>query len=431
MSPTTVLGAGLHAAVDELLHTTDQMLEKLYPGDKGVRQPVHTVYVPADTWDPALAADWGSKALQVVEDHGGMQQLAERVILHAGGTVGEGLAGDAAGLAAAVTAKLQTEPIEDLRLDFEDGFGLRDDVEEDAWAVQAAQQVARALADGVAPTWIGIRFRCLEVDSRRRGLRTLDLFLTALHEAAGDLPEGLVLTLPKVTSADQVRAMVLAARAVEEGLDLPRGRIGFEVQVETPQLILGPDGTVPLAAAVHAGEGRVTSLHYGTYDYSASLGIAAAHQSMDHPAADFAKQQMLLAAAETGVHVSDGSTNILPVGDVERVFAAWDLHSRLVRRHLQRGIYQGWDLHPHQLPTRFLATFLFYREGFDAAAARLRNYVSGESGAVLDEPATAKALAGYLQRGLACGAVTEDDVATATGVDAAGLANLARTGRAA
>ncbi|GAA1183103.1 DUF6986 family protein [Nesterenkonia xinjiangensis] len=428
MSRHPVFGAELHRAVDELLQDADQALERLYPGDRGVRQPVHTVYVPADAWTPALSADWGSQALDAVEAHGGMEQLAQRVIQQAGGTVGIGLAGDVAGLAGVVTAKLRHEPIEDLRLDFEDGFGLRDDAEEDAWAVQSAHQVARALTDGVAPAWIGIRFRCLEADSRRRGLRTLDLFLTELH-AAGGLPEGLVLTLPKVTSADQVRAMVLAAGALEEGLGLPPGRIGFEVQVETPQLILGADGTVPLAAAVHAGEGRVTSLHYGTYDYSASLGIAAAHQSMDHPVADFAKQQMLLAAAETGVHVSDGSTNILPVGEAESVFAAWDLHSRLVRRHLQRGIYQGWDLHPHQLPTRFLATFLFYREGFEAAARRIRDYVAGESGAVLDEPATAKALAGYLQRGLTCGAVTPDDVVAATGLDAVGLASLARTGR--
>ncbi|MDS2172359.1 aldolase/citrate lyase family protein [Nesterenkonia sp. CL21] len=429
MSRGPVLGEELLGRVDALLADTDQMLENLYPGDRGRRQPVHTVYIPADTWAPGLLADWGARALAAVEAHGGMEQLAERVIRLSGAEPRDGLAGDVAGLARAVTEKLRQDPIEDLRLDFEDGFGLRDDAEEDHWAQEAARRVARGLDENVAPGWIGIRFRCLEAATRRRGLRTLDLFLTELHDAVGGLPDGLVLTLPKVTTADQVRAMVLAVEELERQLGIDAGRIGFEIQVETPQLILGPDGTVPLAGAVHAGQGRVTSLHYGTYDYSASLGIAAAHQSMDHPAADFAKQQMLLAAAETGVHVSDGSTNILPLGDPESVVAAWDLHARLVRRHLQRGIYQGWDLHPHQLPTRFLATFLFYREGFADAADRVRTYVGGESGAVLDEPATAKALAGYLQRGLTCGAVTEDDVVAATGLDAAGLRHLARTGR--
>lgn len=429
MSRGPVLDEGVFTRIDGLLRDTDRMLESLYPGSGGQRQPVHTVYIPADTWTPDLTKDWGARALQAVEEHGGMESLADRVMRRSGAEPGEGFAGEVAGLAEAVTAKLQQDPIEDIRLDFEDGFGLREDSEEDHWAQEAARRVAAGLEDGGVPAWIGIRFRCLEEDSRRRGLDTLALFLAELHAAAGRVPEGLVLTLPKVTTADQVRAMVLALEVLEHQLGLTAGQLGFEIQVETPQLILGPDGTVPLAGAVQAGRGRVTSLHYGTYDYSASLGIAAAHQSMDHPAADFAKQQMLLAAAETGVHVSDGSTNILPLGDRENVLSAWDLHARLVRRHLQRGIYQGWDLHPHQLPTRFLTTFQFYREGFAEAARRVHTYVSGDTGAVLDEPATAKALAGYLQRGLACGAVTESDVGAATGLEASSLGQLARTGR--
>src|SRR3954452_7564450 len=99
---------------------------------------------------------------------------------------------------------------------------------------------------------------------------------------------------------------------------------------------------------VSAAEGRCTGLHYGTYDYSAALGISAAHQSMEHPAADHAKAVMQVAAAGTGVRLSDGSTNILPVGDRTAVHAAWRLHARLVRRSLERGFYQGWDLHPAQ-----------------------------------------------------------------------------------
>ena len=102
---------------------------------------------------------------------------------------------------------------------------------------------------------------------------------------------------------------------------------------------------------VHAAAGRCTALHYGTYDYSAFCGIAAEYQSMAHPVADHAKLVMQAAAAGTGVRLSDGSTNILPVGDADAVRAGWRLHLRLVRRSLERGYYQGWDLHPAQLPT--------------------------------------------------------------------------------
>jgi hypothetical protein len=176
---------------------------------------------------------------------------------------------------------------------------------------------------------------------------------------------------------------------------------------------------------VHAAGGRCTGLHFGTYDYSASCGISAAYQSMEHPAADHAKAVMQVAAAGTGVFLSDGSTNVLPVGDRASVHAAWRLHARLVRRSLERGYYQGWDLHPAQLPSRFLATYAFYRGGLATATARLKAYVGGGDSGYLDEPATAKALAGFVLRGLDCGAVDDAEVASLTGVDQAALARLA------
>lgn len=433
-----VLGSAVMNGIERTLEATDRLLRTHYPGERDVRQAVHTVYAPAHSWGDDSLAQWSQSALAAVEGHGGMCQLAEAVIRDqrhepfgpAPNRSAQEISEEAEALAAAVTHKLSTEPIEDLRLDFEDGFGERDDADEDHWAVEAARIIAGALQRGDAPPFFGIRFKSLEAPVRRRGLRTLDLFLGHLLEAVGTVPDGLVLTLPKVSTADQVRAMVAVAEALERGYGLTEGTIGFEVQVETPQLVLGPDGLSTVAESVHAGEGRITSLHYGTYDYSASLGIAAAYQAMDHPAADFAKNQMLLAVAGTGVHISDGSTNILPVGDPDEVKAAWLLHARLVKRHLTRGIYQGWDMHPHQLPTRFLATFHFFREGFASAAARLRAYVYRDQSGVLDEPATAKALAGYLRRGLNCGALTEHQVREATGLEASNLRSLARTGTA-
>lgn len=402
--------------LDAMLAGADAELAARFPGDRGGRQPVHTVYVPADRYTGRTVAEWGAEARDVLARHAGtVVELAEALDMRPS---------VAAEVYERVRAKLAAEPIEDLRIDFEDGYGTRPERQEDDAAVTAASALAESVRDGSAPPFHGIRFKSLEAPSRARGLRTLDLFVGELARAGG-LTEGFVVTLPKVTSVEQVAAMVVACGRLEEAHALPPGTLRFEIQVETPQSILGPDGTVLLARMVHAASGRCTGLHYGTYDYSASCGIAAAYQSMDHPAADHAKAVMQVAAAGTGVFVSDGSTNVLPVGDQEAVRAAWRLHVRLVRRSLQRGIYQGWDMHPAQLPTRFVATYAFYREGLASAAARLRAYVSGADSGYLDEPATAAALAGFVLRGAQCGAVDETEVDKLVGVDLEGLAGLA------
>ncbi len=383
----------LGAELDRRLGAADAALAADYPGDRGVRQPVHTVYVPADRYDDRTVADWGAQARTALAGH----DLAA-------------VLGVPAEVYDRMSAKLEREPIEDLRIDFEDGYGDRPDAEEDAAAVAAAR-VARQTP------YYGLRVKSLEAPTRRRAIRTLDLFVRE-----GGVGEGFVVTLPKVTSVEQVEAFRYVLETLEETYRLPE--LKFEIQVETPQAILGADGTALIARMLKAGGSRVTGLHYGTYDYSASLGVAAAYQSMEHPVADHAKDVMQLAAAGTGVFVSDGSTNVLPVGDGAQ--AAWELHFRLVRRSLARGIYQGWDMHPAQLPTRFLATYLFYREGFDQAAARLRAYLGhGESG-YLDEPATATALAAFVLRGLDCGAIDATEIDQLIGVDLGELAKLAR-----
>jgi hypothetical protein len=176
---------------------------------------------------------------------------------------------------------------------------------------------------------------------------------------------------------------------------------------------------------VHIAGPRLTGLHYGTYDYSAALGIAAAYQSSDHPAADFAKQCMQVAVAGTGAHAVDGSTNVLPVGPTEHVHQAWQLHARLVRRALVRGFYQGWDLHPAQLVTRYTATYAFFRSALPTAIGRLAAYLDRTEAGVLDEPATARALASVVLRGLDCGAVDDQEVLDAGGPERTDLDRLA------
>ena len=363
-----------YAGLDDRLAAHDRFLAERYPGERPGRHPVHTVYIPADRI--AGFRQWGARALAALD---GCPPLPFP-----------------AALADRVRAKLATEPIEDLRVDFEDGYGVRDDDQEDA-AVKAAVAV---LAEGPRPPFLGIRIKSLEAPTRHRAVRTLDLFLSLYAEP-------FVVTLPKVSGPDQVTAMVALCERLEQEYGLAAGALTFEIQIELPVAVLGADGTATVARLITAAHGRCTGLHYGTYDYSAAAGVAAAYQSMDHPVADYAKAVIQAAAAGTGVRLSDGSTNILPVGSDVAVQSAWALHQRLVRRSLERGFYQGWDLHPAQLPTRFAATYAFFADGADAAAIRLRRYLDRQSGGILDEPATARALAGFLLRGLDCGALDD------------------------
>ncbi|MEU5103677.1 aldolase/citrate lyase family protein [Streptomyces sp. NPDC021354] len=418
----TSLPGAVRDGIAASLAGVDAELARRYPGDPGTRQPVHTVYVPADLFTAGTVRDWGAQALAALDEHAPDPAALAAVL---------GIQDDLAEpVYERMRAKLTREPIEDLRIDFEDGYGPRPDAEEDAAAARAASLVAAAVADGTAPPYIGIRMKCMEAAVRDRGIRTLDIFLTGLMNAGG-LPGGLVLTLPKVTYAEQITAMVRLCEEFERAHGPAAGRIGFEIQIETTQAILGPDGRATVARMIDAADGRATGLHYGTFDYSASCGVSAAHQSMDHPVADHAKAVMQVAAAGTGVRLSDGSTNVLPVGSADQVHEAWRLHHRLVRRSLARAYYQGWDMHPGHLPTRYAAVYAFYREGLPQAAARLAAYVNragGAGGAIADEPATAKALSGYLLRGLDCGAVDADEVERLTGLSRATLGTL--SGRA-
>lgn len=412
---TTSLAGAVTEDIASSLAAVDAELARRYPGDPGTRQPVHTVYVPADAFTAGTIRDWGDQALAALDRH-----APDAAALAAVLGLPDGLA---APVYDRVRAKLEREPVEDLRIDFEDGYGPRPDAEEDAAAARAARLVAEAYRTGTAAPYMGIRMKCMEAAVRDRGIRTLDIFLTGLMEAGG-LPGGLVLTLPKVTYPEQVAAMVRLCEEFEKARGLATGRIGFEIQIETTQSILGPDGRATVARMIEAADGRATSLHYGTFDYSASCGVSAAYQSMDHPAADHAKAVMQVAAAGTGVRLSDGSTNVLPVGGTEQVHDAWRLHHGLVRRSLARAYYQGWDMHPGHLPTRYAAVYTFYREGLEQAAARLAAYVGRTGGDVMDEPATAKALSGYLLRGLDCGAVDPEETERLTGLARPALEQL-------
>jgi citrate lyase beta subunit len=334
-----------------------------------------------------------------------------------------------------VRDKLRREAVEDFRIDFEDGYGNRADEEEDGHAAAAAQQVALAANAGTLPPFLGIRIKPLTRDLAARSLRTLDVFLTELLAGTnGVLPDNFVVTLPKIQSKTDIDTIVDVFGVLEDRLELEPGSLRLEIMVETTQTIFDPQGRSILPRLHRAAAGRMVSAHFGTYDYTANCDITAAHQKMRHPACDFAKHMMKVAFAGTGVMLSDGATNIMPVAphkgkdlteDQKRdnrnaVFAAWRLHADDVRHSLVNGFYQGWDLHPAQLVPRYGAVYAFFLDGLAPASERLRNFVDKAAqatlvGDVFDDAATGQGLLNYFLRGIACGAVTESE-ALATGL---------------
>ena len=395
---------------DATLAHADNLLSTKYRGDFGGRQPIHTCYVPADKLTAATPAQWGAIAMQTMDEH---TPTAKALATAVGADVG-----GIEEIFDRIKAKIKTGPIEDLRIDFEDGYGRRGDAAEE-------KDLSAALVafTEIKTPFIGIRMKALEAVTRDRGLKTLDQFIAGIL-SHGKYPENFIITLPKVTFPEQVDVMVAALEVIEKAHGLTAGTIRFEIQIETTQAIMDQNGSVTAAQYIDRAKGRLSAFHYGTYDYSAAAGISSAYQALDHPAADYAKNVLQVATAGTTVRISDGSTNILPIGTTADVHAAMHNHYRLVRRSLERGIYQGWDLHGSQLPTRIAANWIFYRDGLASASLRLRNYLNSAASGTMDEPATALTLARYFLRGLDCGAIESSEVETLTKLDEAGLRDI-------
>jgi hypothetical protein len=163
---------------------------------------------------------------------------------------------------------------------------------------------------------------------------------------------------------------------------------------------------------------------------------------MRHQACDFARHMMQVGLAQTGILLSDGATNVMPVpphraaagaaltvaqrrDNAQAVHHAWKLHFDDIRHSLVNGFYQGWDLHPAQLPSRYAAVYTFFLEARIAATARLRNFVDKAAratlvGDVFDDAATGQGLLNFFVRGLSSGALTLEE-AQETGLTEAEL----------
>ncbi len=420
----TSLDSQTMRTLQEGLTSAQDVFAARFPGESSARQPVSVIYGGAHLFKAETAQKLGALARQALATYApDAPSLADALDLD------ELLA---AQVYPRLVAKLEREPIEDLRIDFEDGYGHRSDEEEDGHALEAARQVARAFQENLLPPFFGIRIKPMSAELGARAIRTLDLFLT-------ELKRPVLVTLPKVVSVAQVQLFVGMLGELERKLGFSAKSLRCEFMVESAQGLIDAEGRALLPQLHAAAEGRLQAAHFGTYDYTASLDITAALQGMQHPACDFAKAQMKHAFAGTGVFLSDGATTQLPIvpnkwpslTEAQReenrrvVHESWLASSDDIRHSLMGGFYQGWDLHPAQLIARYGTVFSFFLESLESATERLSNFVKklGQatvSGDVFDDAATGQGLLNFFLRGLACGALTEEEVA-ATGLTPAEL----------
>lgn len=440
------------------LQTANLKFQKVYPGDKPDRQPVHTVYGGANLFKSNTTDKIGEIALKNLVDNApnfvvlasvlkleGHEYLPqtekeiEQLTIRLNAMTEEQRKQEHAWLAYTIynkiIAKLQAEAVEDFRIDFEDGFGNRPDAEEDETAVNAAIELATGMENKTISPFIGIRIKPFTEDLKNRGVRTLDIFLTTLlTKTNGKLPNNFVVMLPKVTIPKQVITLVKLFEIIEQKFNLPQGTLKMETMVEATQIIMDDEGRNPLMRIVKAGEGRLIAAHFGTYDYTASCGITAKYQTMAHSVCDFAHHVTKVALAHTGIFLSDGATNVMPIGphrgehltfdqqkeNRDAVHKGWQIAYNHTMHSLINGLYQGWDLNPAQVPMRYAATYNFFLTSIHDATNRLKIFVeraaiSTLTGDIFDDAATGQGLLNFFLKALNCGAITEEE-ATATGL---------------
>jgi len=448
----TTIEENLKKAILEELRGANLAFQKTYPGDRSDRQPVHTVYGGANLFKSDSVRKMGEIAYKSLRTNAADFTELARVLELPGYELLPSQPDEVSALTLQleklndsdrkkhpawlsytvyqkILAKLEREAVEDFRIDFEDGFGNRPDDEEDRTAMQAAQEVAKGMTEGTLPPFIGIRIKPFTEDLKQRGVRTLDLFLTELLTLTGGrLPENFVVMLPKVTIPEQVSALVRFFDIIEHHFGLEQGALKMEMMVEATQAVMDKDGRNPLRALIMAGEGRCIAAHFGTYDYTASCNITARYQTMDHPVCDFAHHMTKVALAGTGIYLSDGATNVMPIGPHKGenltavqlaenkavVHRAWKLCFGHTMHSLRNGFYQGWDLNPAQLPMRYAAVYTFFLESYEDAAIRLRHFVEKAaqatlSGDIFDDAATGQGLLNYFLRAMNSGAIDEHE----------------------
>lgn len=280
-----------------------------------------------------------------------------------------------------------SEPLEDFRIDFEDGYGARLSSEEDGHA----RLVAQALPQAEHYRRIGIRLKPINRLWAPRVLRTLQLCVGELSV----WPRGFCLTLPKVEEVSQILWLLQELPAIEG----QRGPLPLEIMIESPQ------GLRNVSALVEAAGSRCRGVHFGPFDFLASCQIPQAQRH--HPLNQQARGQLLLTLSGRGVELADGPTTQLPLPihrnplpaqipeNQKSVRQAWELHRDEVLQARKQGFRQGWLLHPAQLISHYSALLQESEAIWPQALERLRLYLdeggkARASGSEFDDRATAR-----------------------------------------
>lgn len=419
------------------------------------RNPIHVVYGGAHLFKAETAQKLGQKALQSLEESAPDFIEFSKAMWLKGADILPNYAGAiddisrqfnereeklkrenfAAWFAMAVYRKtinkLRREPVEDFRIDFEDGYGFRTDAEEDAHAISASEQLAASRRQSAFKTpFCGFRIKSFQKETFKRAVRTLDLFLTNLVEkGGGEVPENFVVTLPKIKRSEEVEILAELLGEFERKNSIDNGAIRIEIMIETPEAIVNERGEINLRKLIEAGNGRVNSAHFGAYDYTASFGISGVHQHLRHDACNFARQMMQVSLAPLGIRLSDSVTTEMPVAvhkgenlaeklriqNTRAIHSAWRRHFNNVTHSLIDGFYQSWDLHPAQLPARYAAVYAFFLDAKDAQSRRLKGFIEKATqamttGNVFDDAASAQGLLNFFLQAINCGAIEKGEV---------------------
>lgn len=413
-----------------------------------IRNPVHVVYGGADRFSAETPAKFGKLALQSIGNYApNFVEFANAMWLKGCDTlpIYEDVVADlefklienaemvkqenysawfAWTIYNRVIEKLKREPIEDFRIDFEDGYGIRSDEEEDSHTILASNELVNSFLNQTITLFCGFRIKSFQAETIQRAVRTLELFLLNLLEKTnGVLPENFVVTLPKITQVKEIEVLDELLTEFEKHNNLSPNSIKIEIMIETPEAIL------KIRNLAEAAKNRIVAAHFGAYDYTASFGITAVHQHLKHDACNFARNVMQIALSPLGIRLSDSVTTEMPVPihkgenltnqqikeNKQVVHQAWRLHFNNVTHSLTNGFYQSWDLHPAQLVARYAAVYSFFLESFDEQSIRLKRFLDKAtkatmSGNQFDDAASAQGLLNYCIRAVSCGALTENEV---------------------
>ncbi|MFN8611387.1 MAG: aldolase/citrate lyase family protein [Vulcanimicrobiota bacterium] len=353
---------------------------------------------PPPQWQPAYVL-YGGAHLFSADTHDKMLNLARRWLKE------YPWLGD--------TAKKRVEkrlfqPLDDIRIDFEDGYGRRSDEEEDAHATQ----VRLALPQVHEPRRCGIRVKPITRRFAQRAVRTLE---TALQDLTV-WPRGFCVTLPKLEHPAQVRFIIQELERIENG----RPPLPLELMIESPT------GLRRVADLVQVAGKRARGVHFGPFDFLASCGIGQG--DLLHPVNRAARAQLLISLSGSGVELADGPTTQLPLPphkhptgaqlteNQKAVRLAWEFHRDQVLATRQQGYFQSWLLHPAQLVSHAAALIQELETALPGALERLIAYWKGlgqarASGGDFDDRATARQWTGVVIRGLELGLIEENALA--------------------